>query len=166
LVTYIEWIELQSFFSGYLFVYATFYMIASNYHTSNVVKNKVLPNLPVAYAVVGTLYLGLQLKNAYISHLNYFTTYVQFPYLKIWGILSIFFWLPLLHRKGLFSVLHNMVFFILILNSSFLQFWFPSNGDRLATNNAWIYTASIIINLVALVFTIFISSLISRFKRP
>ena len=167
LMKYIEWVELESFFSGYLLVYAIIYLVASNRPVSNFVKIKVLPNLPLAYALVGTLYLGLQLKNEYPNyHINFFVTDLQFSYLKIWGLLSIFFWIPVLHKKAVFSLLHNLVFFILLLRSFYLQLSIPSAGNDLARNNIKIYTASIILNLIALVFITSVSLLIARFKRP
>ena len=166
LTKYIEWVELESFFSGYLLVYAIIYLVASNLPVSNFVKIKVLPNLPLAYALVGTLYLGLQLKNEYPNyHINYFVTDIQFPYLKIWGLLSIFFWIPVLHKKAVFSLLHNLVFFILLLRSFYLQLSIPSVSNDLARNNIKIYTASIILNLITLILVTFISLLIARFKK-
>ena len=164
--TYIEWVELESFFSGYLLVYAIIYLVASNLRPPNFVKNKVLPNLPLAYALVGTLYWGLQLKNEYPDYrLNYLVTDIQFSYLKIWGFLSIFFWIPVLHKKAIFSILHNLVFFLLLMSNFFVQLFVPSAGTGVTANNIKIYTASILLNMAALIFITLISLLISRFLR-
>ena len=162
LMKYIEWVELESFFSGYLLVYAIIYLVASNRFVSNFVKIKVLPNLPLAYALVGTLYCGLQFKNGYS---DYLMAGIQFPYLKTWGLLSILFWIPFLHKKAIVSLLHSLVFFFLLMKSFYLQLSIPSGGSELAGNNIKIYTASIILNLIAVVFVTIISLLIARFKR-
>lgn len=163
---YIEWVELESFFSGYLLVYAIIYLVASNRFVSNFVKIKVLPNLPLAYALVGTLYLGLQLKNEYTHYpINYFVTDIQFSYLKIWGLLSIFFWIPVFHRKAIFSFLHNLVFFFLLMRSFYSQLLMPSAGNNPTANNIKIYTASILLNMIAVVLITLISLLIARFKK-
>jgi len=166
LMEYVEWIELESFFSGYLLVYAIIYLIASNRAFSNFVKSKVLPNLPLAYAFVGILYWGLQLKNGYPDYrINHLIAGIQFPYLKIWGLLSVFFWIPVLHKKAVFSLLHNLVFFFLLMKSFYLQLSFPSTDSDPARNNIKIYTASIILNLIALILVTLISLLIACLKR-
>ena len=162
---YSEWVELESFFSGYLLVYAIIYLIAANRLATNFTRSKLLPKLPFAYAFVGTLYWGLQLKNLYPDfHINHFIAGIQFPYLKIWGLLAIFFWIPVLHKRPVFCMLHSLVFFLLLMKSFFLQLFFPSAGNHLARNNIKIYSASILLNLLSLILVTLISMLIARFK--
>jgi hypothetical protein len=166
LMSYIEWVELESFFSGYLLVYAIIYLVASNRPVSNFVKIKVVPNLPLAYALVGILYWGLQLKNEYPNyHINSLITGIQFPYLKIWGLLSIFFWIPVLHKRAVFSMLHSLVFFFILMKSFYIQLFSHSAGNELARNNMKIYSVSILLNLIALILVTLISLLIAHFKR-
>lgn len=165
MMAYIEWVELETFFSGYLLVYAIVYLIASNRSDAHFAKSNLLPKLPFAYAFVGTLYLGLQLKNAYPDyHINHLMAGIQFPYLKIWGLLSIFFWVPILHKRAVFCMLHSMVFFLLLMKSFYLQLSSSSAGNDLARNNMKIYSVSILLNLLALILVTFISMLIARFK--
>ena len=165
-MAYIEWVEAETFFSGYLLVYAIIYLIASTRPATNFVKSKLLPKLPLAYAFVGTLYWGLQLKNGYPHyHINDLIAGIQFPYLKIWGLLSIFFWMPVLHKRAFFSLLHSLVFFFLLMKSFYLQLFIPSAGNDLARNNMKIYSVSILLNLVALILVTLISLLITHFKR-
>jgi hypothetical protein len=166
LMSYIEWVELETFFSGYLLVYAIIYLISSNRPVTNFVKSKVLPKLPLAYAFAGTLYWGLQLKNGYPDyHINHFVAGIQLSYLKIWGLLSIFFWLPVLHKRAVFSLLHSLVFFFLLMKSFYLELSIPSDGNDLARNNIKIFSVSILLNLIALILVTLFSLLIARFKR-
>lgn len=163
---YAEWIELETFFSGYLLVYAIIYLVASNRPVTGFVKIKLLPKLPLAYAFAGTLYLGLQLKNAYPDYtIEHLTAGIQLPYLRIWGLLSILFWIPLLRKKAVFSLLHSLVFFFLLMKSLYLQFISSSPGNDMARNNMKIYSVSIILNMVALILVTLVSLRIARFKR-
>jgi hypothetical protein len=162
---YIEWIELESFFSGYLLVYAIVYLAGSTRPAPGFITTKLLPKLPLSYALAGTLYLGLQLKNAYpdytMGHLAYGA---QLPYLKIWGLLSILFWIPLLQKRAAFSLLHSSVFFFLLLKSLFVQLFIPTPGNDIARNNMKIYSVSVLLNLGALILVTLISLLVARFK--
>ena len=167
LFAYSEWIELESFFSGYLLVYAIIYLVASNRPVTNFVKSKLLPKLPLAYALAGTLYWVLQLKNAYPDYtIDHLAAGIQLPYLKIWGLLSVLFWIPLLRKKAAVSLLHSSVFFFLLMKSLYLQFFSASPGNDLARNNMKIYSVSILLNLAALTLVTLISLLIARFERP
>ena len=162
---YAEWVELETFFAGYLLVYAIIYLVALNRPATGFVKTRLLPNLPLAYAFVGTLYLGLQLKNAYPDYtVEHLTAGVQLPYLRIWGLISILFWIPLLQKKAVFSLLHSSVFFFLLMKSLFLQLFTSSPGNDMARNNMKIYSISIFLNLGALILVTIISLLIARFK--
>jgi hypothetical protein len=163
---YSEWVELESFFSGYLLVYAIIYLVASKRPVTSFVKSKLLPKLPLAYAFAGTLYWGLQLKNWYPDYtIDHLTAGVQLPFLKIWGLLSILFWIPILRKKAAFSLLHSLVFFFLLMKSFYLELFTSSAANDLARNNMKIYSVSILLNLAALILVTLISLLIARFKR-
>jgi hypothetical protein len=160
LFAYAEWIELETFFSGYLLVYAIIYLIAPKRAVTNFAKARLLPRLPLAYALVGTLYLGLQLKNAYPDYtIGHLAAGVQLPYLKIWALLSILFWIPVFRKKGAFSLVHSSVFFFLLMKSLCLQLFTYSLGNDMARNNMKIYSASILLNLLALIVVTLISLL-------
>lgn len=162
---YMEWIELETFFSGYLLVYAIIFLAGSNRPATGFIKSKLLSNLPPAYALAGTLYLGLQLKNAYPDYtIDHLIAGVQFPYLKIWGLLSILFWIPQLRKRAVFSLLHSSVFFFLLMKSLFLQLFASSADNDMARNNMKIYSVSILIILASLIVVTLTALLIARFK--
>ena len=113
---YMQRLELLAFFSGYPLVYTVVVFIAGGRPPGNKFKRRMGSLLPFAYALVGSLYLGLQLKNLYPDYsIEYITLTMQQPYLMIWGLLSILFWIPTLAKKTVLSLLHSLVFFFLLV---------------------------------------------------
>ena len=62
---YLHRLELMAFFSGYPLIYLLVFFIAGNKRSESRLKGKVFGLLPYSYALVGTLYLGLQLRSLY-----------------------------------------------------------------------------------------------------
>jgi len=109
---YLQRIDMMAFFSGYPLIYCIVFFIAGNRQLKNNLTIKLIPFLPTAYTLVGTLYLGLQLKDLYPDYsIDHIKLTVHQPYLKIWALLSIVFWLPSFAKKTVFSLLHSFVFF-------------------------------------------------------
>src|SRR6186997_1393589 len=96
LFRYVQWIELETFFSGYVPVYAIVYLLSVNF-PATALRTRALPRLPLAYALVATMFWGLQLKNAYPDY-NLVTIFssTRYPWLFGLGALSILFWIPVL----------------------------------------------------------------------
>src|ERR1043165_5803649 len=94
---YLQRLEMMAFFSGYPLIYAIAFFIAGNKPSKTSIKRKIVSLLPFAYALVGTLFLGLQLNKLYpdYSFENIKLT-TEEPFLKIWGLLSLLFWIPAL----------------------------------------------------------------------
>ena len=109
---YLQLLELMVFFSGYPLLYAVIVLFAGNKSSKNNFKSRLISILPFAYALVGTLYLGLQLKNLYLNYtFGNVKQMMLHPYLMIWGLLSLFFWIPALSRKRQLTLIHSLVFF-------------------------------------------------------
>lgn len=162
LAEFIAWIELETFFSGFLLVYAVVYLISSK---QAFVRNKILPKLPLAYALTGTLYFALQLKNWYPNYrIDRIMAETQLPYLKLFALLSVFCWLPALRKKAIYCLLHNMVFFFLLMSTSYLQI-FISFSSEFAANNIKIYFVSILLNLALVIMITGAASLIVYLKK-
>ncbi len=84
------------------------------------------------------------------------------PYLQIWGLLSILFWIPALGKKAGLSLLHSLVFFFFLVRDLVLQF---SSADKdIVKNDMKIYTDSLLLNLGALILIVLISFLFSHNK--
>jgi hypothetical protein len=154
---YLERLELMSFFSAYPLVYAIIHVIGSNSNKNLLKKFPLL--LPYAYAFVGVLYIGLQFKNLYPDYsLQNIMLSVQQPLLKIWAILSLVFFFRPLAKKPVFSLLHSLIFFFLLLKDLIVQS--PAGGDRhIIKNDMKIYTDSLLLNLGSIIIVILASFL-------
>jgi len=162
---YPQKLELLAFFSGYPLIYTIIIFIAGNQQLKNNFKSRIVSLLPFAYALVGTFYLGLQLKNFYSYYsIGNITFTIQQPYLMAWGLLSILFWIPALGKKTILSLLHSLVFFFFIVKDLFLQLSGSYDKD-ITRNDMKIYTASLLLNLVAIALLSLLSFLYTRFKK-
>lgn len=163
---YLEQLELMAFFSGYALLYLLVSYMGSYLKASGRLKTDLVSLLPLAYALVGVLYLGLQLKNLYPDYsLEHIRSSTQAPYLKIWGLLSILFLLPTLRRKPVLSILHSLVFFYFIVKDLFLYLFKSSEKDTIR-NDMNIYTNSLLVNGAAIIFVIILYFLLLRIIKP
>ena len=164
---YLQQLELMAFFSGYPLLYAVILFFAGNQQVKNNFKTRVVSLLPFGYALVGTLYLGLQLKNLYPDYtVENIKLTIQQPWLIGWGLLSVFFWIPALGKKTVLSLIHSLVFFFFLIRDLFLQMSSPSVGNDMVRNDMKIYTISLLINLSALAFIVLVYYLFVHFKKP
>ncbi|MCZ2458418.1 MAG: hypothetical protein LC128_02235 [Chitinophagales bacterium] len=98
---YIDRLVLLAFFSGYPLAYA----IVSVLFNDKKIKQLRFPAvvrsfLPYSYALCGTLYLGLVLKDLYPSYsIETFVNFFDHSFLKIWALFSLLFWIPLFSKK-------------------------------------------------------------------
>ena len=167
-LAYLQRLEMMAFFSGYPLVYYIALFLTGNKKANENSRSRLLSLLPYTYALVGTLYLGLLLKNLYPDYsIDHVKLKMPEPYLVIWGLLSIFFWIPVLRRKPVYSLLHSLVFFFFLVEDIFLHFFGLSSDEHIVRNDMKIYTVSIVLNLATLAFIAMIFLLFSRFiKRP
>src|SRR5438105_3986940 len=113
---YLQQLELIAFFSGYPLIYAVILFIAGMQKSQKNFTKYVVSLLPFAYALVGTLYLGLQLNKLYPDYsIENIKLTISQPWLVAWGLLSVLFWIPALARKKVLSLIHSLVFFFILL---------------------------------------------------
>ena len=165
---YLQQLELMAFFSGYPLLYALIFFVAGNKQSGNNLKKRIISALPYVYPVLGTLYLGLQLKNLYpdYSFENIKQT-MQHPGLITWGLLSILFWIPALGKKTFLSLIHSLVFFFFLARDLFLQLTSSSAaGDNsVIKNDMNVYSNSLLLNTGIFVFILLLSFLFSLYKK-
>ncbi len=162
---YLQLLELLAFFSGYPLIYTVIISVAGN-QTGNELKKRIVSLLPLAYALIGTLYLGLQLKNLYTGYsLVQIKNFFYHPYLIGWALLSILFFIPAFRKKNWLSLVHSLIFFLIIARDFFLQFFGSTWGNDSVKNGIKIYTISLILNLAALALLVLLSFLFNRFKK-
>ena len=163
---YLQQLELMAFFSGYPLIYAVILFFAGNRELRNNFKGKVVTLLPFAYALVGTLYLGLQLKNLYPDYsVEHIKLTIEQPYLILWGLLSVLFWIPALGKKTVLSLIHSLVFFFFLVRDLFLQFSTSYSDKNIVRNDMKIYTISLLLNIGAIAITVLVSLLFNRDKQ-
>ena len=162
---YVMQLEMLAFFSGYPLVYFLARFLARNISLKNSARPDLVSILPFAYALVGTLYLGLQLKNLYPDYtIANIKLRIQLPYLFIWALLSILFWIPAISKRPVLSLLHSLVFFFIIIKDLFFQLT-GATGDRsIVRNDMSIYSVSILLNMAALILLLLLSYLY-RFRK-
>jgi hypothetical protein len=161
---YLQQLELMAFFSAYPLLYAIVNVIFGN--SKKEIVRKFPSLLPYAYALVGILFLGLQLKNFYPDYsVEHIKSEIQQPLLYIWALLSILFFIPALAKKTVFSLLHSFVFFFFLLRDLFKQLFTTTADRNILKNEMKLYTDSLLLNLGALILVTLIFLLINRFKR-
>jgi len=155
-----------AFFSGYPLIYYLVRLLTRNVSLKNIRGTETVTILPFTYALVGTLYLGLQLKNLYPDYTPENVSHrIQQPYLVIWALMSILFWIPSLPKRQILSVLHSFVFFFILVRDLFFQLMGIISDQDIIRNDMKIYTVSIFLNLAAFIL-ILLSFLIADRKKP
>ncbi len=116
LFSYLERLEIMVFFTGYAIIYALIFFLAGEFHKRQWALISLLPGLlPSAYALIGTLFFGYILKKVYVGYtMGISLSQIYHPYLVLWGILAMVFWIPAARKKPLLSLLHSLVFFFYI----------------------------------------------------
>jgi len=127
-LAYIQKLELMTFFLGYPMIYT----ITLFFSGERKLINRIFSLLPLSYALIGTLFLGFQLRKLYPDYsIEHIKLIIQLPYLEIWGLLSIFFWIPALAKKAALSLIHSLVFFFFLASDLFLQLTSSSVDDNI-----------------------------------
>lgn len=163
---YMQQLELMAFFSGYPLIYAVMHFIAGNEKIKDNFWRRSASLLPFSYALLGTLYLGLQLKNLHPGYsIENIKNTVQQPGLMIWGLLAIIFWLPALARKTVLSLLHSLIFFFFLAKDLIVQSSASSPNNDIVKNDMKIYTDSLLLNVGALILILLVSFIFRRYKK-
>jgi hypothetical protein len=153
-------LEYIAFFAGYPLIYTLIRSLSSRLPYLHHLKIKGAELLPYSYAMVGTLYLGLQLRNLFPDYsMEHIMMTVQHPMLKCWALLSLMCWIPAVARlKGLSLALSSVFFILWIKDIMVEQFINPVRDVLVIRNEMKIYTDSLLLNLGAysIVFLCFI----------
>lgn len=163
LSNYISQLQLLAFFSGYPLIYTLVNFLATKrQERKSFLSNKWVALLPFAYALMGTLFIGLLLKNS-TPEFSVKNIAEQFPtpYLEVWGTLAVLFWIPALSKKPVLSLLHSLPFFLILLKD-FMQT--SISGRFVIENDMKMYTISLLLNTGALVIMFAISYGLHHFR--
>jgi len=166
---YIERLELLAFFAGYPLVYSIMHFIAGAWgRPTGPFWNRTIKLLPDAYALTGTLFLGLVLKDIKAgAALRPTDLSFHISFLQIWGIGAVLFWIPLLAKKPVYSLAHSLVLFSLLLKDILTGLGSVSGRD-IVKNDMKIYAVSFLLNLISLgiiiIFYFFLAQISARKK--
>jgi hypothetical protein len=164
--SYLEELELIAFFSGYPLIYSVTIFLSENQHSNNNWQRKTVALLPFSYALVGTLYLGMKLKNLYPDYsFDKIKLMTEHPFLVIWGLLSIIFWIPALAKKTALSLIHSLVFFFILVKDLLLQLSATAANNTVMRNDIKIYMVSLLLNLGAFGLVALISFLVTCYLK-
>jgi hypothetical protein len=147
---YISQLQLIAFFAGYPLIYTLVNFLT----TERQGKKPFLPRscvalLPFAYALIGTLFIGLLLKNMSPDFsIRNIAEQFPAPYWEVWGILAVLFWIPALSKKPVFSLLHSLPFFLILLKDFMQTSIF---GRFVIENDMKMYTISLLLHTGALI---------------
>jgi len=161
-----ERLEMFAFFAGYPLVFYVAYFFAGKKLQQSVYKNRVIYLFPLTYALLGTLYWGLQLRNWYPDYqIKNIVSNTYYIYSKIWALLAILFWIPFFFKRPFLSVLHSLFFFFLLLRDIFSQLLFHDQDIYTLRNEMKVYTVSLLLNVFALIVVSLFYLLISYITR-
>jgi hypothetical protein len=166
ITVYIQKLELFGFFSGYCLIYSLILFIrGENNNKAKPFLQKLVILLPYAYALMATLYLGMIIKNISLDlSIRNFKDQFQIPFLEIWALLAVLFWIPLFSKKTVFSLLHSLVFFFFLLQDFFLNLNSPV-GKEIIHNDMKVFSDSLILNLTTLAFVTLIYFFLIYFRK-
>jgi|SRR5688572_1680857 len=163
---YLHRLELIAFFSGYPLIYATVLLIEGKRRSRTELKKRTFSSLlPFSYALVGTLYFGFQLMNLYPNYSpDNLREFTQHPFLVVWALLAMLFWTPALAKRPILSLLHSLVFFILLVRDLF--YFRPLAGaDRsMVSNDMKLYTYSLFLHIASFITVILVYFLLRWYK--
>ncbi len=160
-----EQLEMLVFFSGYPLVYYLVRFFPRHVSLKNISSVELVSILPFAYALTGTLFLGLQLKNMYpVYTIENIRHRIQQPYLFIWALLSLLFWIPAISKRQILSVLHSLVFFLIIVRDLYYELTELNSDRNVLRNDMKIFTISIVLNLIVLM-VLFLLSFLYSFRK-
>jgi hypothetical protein len=162
---YIQQLEKMAFFSGYPLIYAIVFLIAGDKQLRTGYKKRIITILPYAYALVGTLYSGLQLKNLYPDYsLENIRLILTQPYMTIWALLSMLFWIPAIGKRSVLSLIHSFVFFFILVKDLTSYLLHYSTDNNVVKNEMKIYTDSLLLNLASVVIVSLVFFLLIRIR--
>src|SRR5688572_3836095 len=151
MISYLQQLEILAFFSGYPLVYAVVAFLKTTAKSGTSIKNSAFILLPFAYAIVGILYAGLQIKNLYPDYsIKHIMSEIQIPFFAGWALLSLAFWIPFFSKRPVISLLHSLLFFYLLVKNVFLQATNTEPDKHAMGNFMQVYSDSLLLNTIIL----------------
>jgi hypothetical protein len=161
-LVYVQKLELMTFFLSYPMIYTIILFFSGD----RTLIKRIFSLLPLSYAVTGTLFLGYQLRKLYPDYsIEHIKLIIHLPYLVMWGLLSILFWIPALLKRAALSLIHSLVFFFFLASDLFVQIISTSADDNIIKNDMKVYASSILLSLGILTLLLLLSFSFDYYKK-
>ncbi len=156
------WIYFCIFFSGYPLIYTFFYF--TNKKTHLLITKKVYPLLPLSYAFVATSFWLLMF---YAGRMNFVLDRIISAWpsalVIIYSLAALLFWLPVFRKNSSLSFLHSLPLFLLPFFNMLIKRYKHKIVDHdYIISLVKIYTAGVVVYIIAIAFLIMIKWLLSR----
>lgn len=159
-VSLLQLLEILAFFSGFPMIYLLVKYL-DQYKGMQRFTQKAIPILPVAYGILGILFVGLELKNLLI---DFNLARFEHPYLIVWGISSLLFLFPFFSKQPYWSFCHSLVFLLILVEKIIFEDFAPEGKAQQIKNYMTIYSISLALNLVLLLLSFAISQFWRKIK--
>jgi hypothetical protein len=158
---YLARLEIMVFFAGYSVIYAFINFLASEFRKKPKAIFSLLKELlPYGYAVSATLFFGFIVKKIYVGYeMNIAVTQLHHPFLVIWGLSAVLFWLRPVRKYAVLSLIHSLVFFYYLPRDIILRV-FSNQENDIVKNDMNILTTSLMLNAICLVSVLMIHYLL------
>ena len=150
--TYIEKLELITFFSAFPLVYLLVQMLVKDILPQKTWFSNHFKRISITYALVSLLFLGMKMNQMIQSHYFYFNFSNLISYLQIWAYSGVLFFIPSLASKTKWCLVHSIPFIFLIL-FDIAAFFLKKVGNDLLQNEMRLHFISAILNIVVTLIT-------------
>jgi hypothetical protein len=86
-------------------------------------------------------------------------------FLKVWALGSSFFWIPALAKKPVYSLLHSLVFFSLLIKDIIASLGSDRANNNMS-NDMKVYTISLVLNVLCLILILIATRVLMNWFPP
>lgn len=159
-VGFLQLLEILAFFSGYPMVFLLV-KYAGQFSSIQKLSKKAMFLLPYSYGIIGLLFIGFQLRNAYPG---FDWSRFQHVYLIFWGILSVLFTLSVFAKQPYLSLFHSLIFLFVLFGNIIWK----GGGQQITPseirNYMTVYSISLALNLVIVLVAITVTFFYAKMK--
>jgi hypothetical protein len=142
-----EKFELMAFFSGFAIVYLIMNGIWRSDRIFGMAKGRIFS---YGYALTATLFLGYTARKLFMGSGLEMQFHFYHPFLYLFGLLAVLFWIPALTGRSMPILVHSLVFFSMIPLDIISYFRGTAGRDQIR-NDMNMLSLSIIFNVSTLI---------------
>jgi hypothetical protein len=152
------WIYFFIFFTGYPLLYAAVFFTGKTKNLHHFITERIHPLLPLAYAFVSTIFWILMICTGRMNFIaERIASGTPSVLVILFSLSALLFWLPAFRKNIALSFIHSLPFFLLPpLNMLWKTLSHKVVANDYILNLLRIYSASVILYLLAIVFLLFV----------